>query len=129
MTKSGSVIPGVDPESMNLLMVAQIKPFFVLVRHGEKSGLLFRKLVSEANRWRKSNPTDRPGRRTGQPDVNFTDSNNTFAMIKGGALHRSGLLVQKKGKSDLLTSKNRCLMQTPAVLNPDSIFFYLCANL
>jgi len=29
-------------------MVAQIKLFFVLVRHGEKSGLLFRKLVSES---------------------------------------------------------------------------------
>ena len=33
-------------------------PFKIL--RGEKTGLLFRKLVSEANRWRKSNPADRP---------------------------------------------------------------------
>jgi len=33
--------------------------FYIKLR-GEKTGLLFRKLVSEANRWRKSNPADRP---------------------------------------------------------------------
>jgi|GEM_PF-3008081 len=33
-----------------------IKVYFKL--HGLKTGLLFRKLVSEANRWRKSNPAE-----------------------------------------------------------------------
>jgi len=35
------------------------KIIFIELR-GEKTGLLFRKLVSEANRCRKSNPADRP---------------------------------------------------------------------